>query len=349
MNYTEEMRFEMLQIYIENNRNSSAARRAYRIKYPGRRVPHKNTFTNIYKKMGNLKNLHNKLRRYLVNEDKELQVILYFTENQTKSLRDLERDLEIPRSSAQVILQKHKFTARKPVKVQKLQENDLPRRREFCEILLRRYREDRDIFKKIFWTDEAIFVTSGCANRKNIHYWANENLHITNEIQMQGRSSLKIWAGIYNGRVYYQFLDDNLTGQRYLNFLETHIQEILENIPLNEYQGIIWQQDGAPYHNVRRVTEFLNNNFREWIGKSGTYQWPPRSPDLTPLDFFLWGYLKNKVYYMRVGSVNDIRNKIIQEIEEINNSNILQNVYSNIAKRLNLCLERNGSHVENRL
>lgn len=30
-----------------------------------------------------------------------------------------------------------------------------------------------------------------------------------------------------------------------------------------------------------------------WIGRGGPVLWPPRSPDLTHLDFFLWGYLKN--------------------------------------------------------
>jgi hypothetical protein len=28
-------------------------------------------------------------------------------------------------------------------------------------------------------------------------------------------------------------------------------------------------------------------------------EYPPRSPDLTPLDFFLWGALKNAVKYKR--------------------------------------------------
>ncbi|GBL91426.1 hypothetical protein AVEN_136925-1 [Araneus ventricosus] len=38
-----------------------------------------------------------------------------------------------------------------------------------------------------------------------------------------------------------------------------------------------------------------------WIGRAGLddgplLPWPPRSPDLTSCDFFLWGYVKNKVY-----------------------------------------------------
>ncbi|EZA53536.1 hypothetical protein X777_07004, partial [Ooceraea biroi] len=41
----------------------------------------------------------------------------------------------------------------------------------------------------------------------------------------------------------------------------------------------------------------LNEPFPDrWIGRGGRISWPARSPDLTPLDFFLWGHLKNEVY-----------------------------------------------------
>ncbi|KAH1008147.1 hypothetical protein HUJ05_008728 [Dendroctonus ponderosae] len=53
----------------------------------------------------------------------------------------------------------------------------------------------------------------------------------------------------------------------------------------------MWLQlDGAPPHYHCEVRQFLNANFRNrWIGRNGFQNWPPRPPDLTPLDFFLWG------------------------------------------------------------
>ncbi|EZA48500.1 hypothetical protein X777_12995, partial [Ooceraea biroi] len=45
----------------------------------------------------------------------------------------------------------------------------------------------------------------------------------------------------------------------------------------------------------------LNESFPDrWIGRGGRISWPARSPDLTPLDFFLWGHLKNEVFLTRV-------------------------------------------------
>ncbi|KZC14388.1 hypothetical protein WN55_07009 [Dufourea novaeangliae] len=57
------------------------------------------------------------------------------------------------------------------------------------------------------------------------------------------------------------------------------------------------QHDGCPAHYARRVRDALNELYpNQWIGRGALLSWPPRSPDLTPLDFFLWGALKNAVY-----------------------------------------------------
>ncbi|CAB0036793.1 unnamed protein product, partial [Trichogramma brassicae] len=58
---------------------------------------------------------------------------------------------------------------------------------------------------------------------------------------------------------------------------------------------IISKQDGAAAHYGRNVRNFLDGEFFDrWIGRRGTIEWPARSPDLTPLDFFLWWYLKGQ-------------------------------------------------------
>ena len=58
-----------------------------------------------------------------------------------------------------------------------------------------------------------------------------------------------------------------------------------------------WAQDGAPPHRRRTVTarlaELCGNRV---IALNHQVEWPPRSPDLTPLDFFLWGHLKANVF-----------------------------------------------------
>ena len=56
--------------------------------------------------------------------------------------------------------------------------------------------------------------------------------------------------------------------------------------------------DGAPPHWGLQVRAFLNDKFPErCIGRGGEAACPPRSPDINPLDFFLWGYEKTEAFY----------------------------------------------------
>jgi hypothetical protein len=64
--------------------------------------------------------------------------------------------------------------------------------------------------------------------------------------------------------------------------------------------------DGAPAHFDRVVRDHLHERFHErWIGRGGPVSWPPRSPDLPPLDLYLWGHLKTVVYATPVNDAED--------------------------------------------
>ena len=82
-----------------------------------------------------------------------------------------------------------------------------------------------------------------------------------------------------------------------------------------------------------------------WVGRGGPISWAPRSPDLTPLDFFLWGYVKTNVYKTRVRDLDDLREKITREIEGIRRES-LEKVFSEIEKRLLLCISVKGGTFE---
>ena len=74
--------------------------------------------------------------------------------------------------------------------------------------------------------------------------------------------------------------------------------------------------------------------------------WPARSPDLTPLDFFMWGYLKNSVYKHRpFRNVQHLENVIRNCVLQINRQ-MLQNVNRELRSRTIVCMERNGGHTE---
>ena len=72
-----------------------------------------------------------------------------------------------------------------------------------------------------------------------------------------------------------------------------------------------FQPNGASPHRAGRVREYLNRNCNNyWIGRQGPVDWPARSSDLTTFDFFLLGYIKEKVFATPVSSLNKLRNRI---------------------------------------
>ncbi|GFU01537.1 transposable element Tc3 transposase [Trichonephila clavipes] len=65
----------------------------------------------------------------------------------------------------------------------------------------------------------------------------------------------------------------------------------------HDVQELWFQQDGATCHTARATIDLMKDMFGvRLISRFGPVNWPPRSCDLTPLDYFLWGYVKSLVY-----------------------------------------------------
>jgi len=72
--------------------------------------------------------------------------------------------------------------------------------------------------------------------------------------------------------------------------------------------------------------------------------WPPRSPDATPCDFFLWGYVKDQVYVPPLpASIPELKVQIRTAIETIT-TDTLQTVWNELNYRVDVCRIINGSY-----
>ncbi|XP_075710450.1 uncharacterized protein LOC142743511 isoform X2 [Rhinoderma darwinii] len=107
-----------------------------------------------------------------------------------------------------------------------------------------------------------------------------------------------------------------------------------------------FQQDGAPPHYGCQVRAFLDEQFPgKWIGRRGPVEWPPRSPDLTPLDFYLWGHLKAIVYAVKIRDVQQLKLRILEACASISSA-VLLSVCEEWEKRVALTIQHNGQHFE---
>ena len=147
----------------------------------------------------------------------------------------------------------------------------------FCEL-----ENDNSYLDNIVFLDEATFHFCSKINKHNCRLWGSENLHVIHEHE-RDMPKVNVWRGLTRNSVIgpFFFIEDTVTG--HFVYLD-----MLQNLVIDQFSpGSIFQQDGAPPH-YRQVRDFLNANFPDmWIGRGGPLAWPPRSPDLTRLDFFL--------------------------------------------------------------
>ncbi|KZC10639.1 hypothetical protein WN55_00391, partial [Dufourea novaeangliae] len=101
-----------------------------------------------------------------------------------------------------------------------------------------------------------------------------------------------------------------------------------------------------PAHSAWIITQFLNVTFGDrWIGRAGTHKWPARSLDLTPLDFYLWGKLKQQVYNEIPTTKEDMKERIRRVSAAINTTKIQHAVLS-VKQRFRACINVLGHHFE---
>ena len=157
-------------------------------------------------------------------------------------------------------------------------------------------------------------------------------------------SKVIVWCGITCNRVIglFFFHETTITADVYLDLLTEYVAPQ----PIDSQPTIIFQQDGALPHWGLRVRQFLNKTFSDrWIGRDGPISWPPRSPDITPLDFFLWGYVKDIVYRIKVRDITDLKQRISNAIATIDEV-MFQRTWQEIEYRLDVLRVTKGAHIE---
>ncbi|GFT27498.1 DUF4817 domain-containing protein [Trichonephila clavipes] len=106
-----------------------------------------------------------------------------------------------------------------------------------------------------------------------------------------------------------------------------------------------FQQDGATCHTARATIDLLKDTFGDrLISRFGPVNWPPRYSYLTPLDSFLWGYIKSLVYADKPQTLDHLEDNIRRIIADIR-PQILEKVIENWTSRLDYIRASRGSHV----
>ncbi|GFW28736.1 putative LOC100569746 [Trichonephila clavipes] len=160
---------------------------------------------------------------------------------------------------------------------------------------------------------------------------------------------LTVWCALWAGGIIgpYFFKNDeghNVTvnGDRYRAMMTNFFIPELNN---HDVQELWFQQDGATCHTARATIDLLKDTFGDGlISRFGRVNWPPRSCDLTPLDYFLWGYVKSLVYADKPQTLDHLEDNIRRVIADIR-PQMLEKVIENWTSRLDYIRASRGSHM----
>ncbi|GFT25523.1 putative transposable element [Trichonephila clavipes] len=125
------------------------------------------------------------------------------------------------------------------------------------------------------------------------------------------------------------------------------LEEDIEDVSSELGKGELWfQQDGATCHTARATIDLLKDTFGDRLNSCfGPVNCPPRSCDLTPLDYFLWGYVKSLVYADNPQTLDRLEDNIRRVIAGIR-LQMLEKVIENWTSRLDyIRSSRRGSHM----
>ncbi|GFV67130.1 uncharacterized protein TNCV_3668851 [Trichonephila clavipes] len=110
-------------------------------------------------------------------------------------------------------------------------------------------------------------------------------------------------------------LNITVNGDRYRAMITNFFIPELNN---HNVQELWFQQDGTKCHTVFATIDLLKNTFGDrLISHFRPVNWPSRSCDLTPLDYFLWGYVKSLVYPDKPQTLDHLEDNIRRVIADI--------------------------------
>ncbi|GFW07021.1 uncharacterized protein TNCV_3692171 [Trichonephila clavipes] len=186
-------------------------------------------------------------------------------------------------------------------------------RRRFVEWTLNEIAVVPDFHKRILFSDEAHFWLNGYVNKQNCRIWSEANPQVYVETPLHPEK-LTVWCALWAGGIsdLYFFKND-----------EGH------NVTVN----------------ARATIDLLKDTFADrLISRFGPVNWPPRSCDLTPLDYFQWGYVKSLVYADKPQTLDHLEDNIRRVIADIR-PQMLEKVIENWTSRLDYIRAGRGSHM----
>ena len=285
-------------------------------KFSAERLPHRNCVSALldkFKKTGSVQDKPKTGRPKVVTDTVLQNVTNKLQRSPRKSLRRLSQETRTSLTSTHRAVHQLKFFSYKVHVVHELKSQDSEKRVLFCRWFENFILEKgENILNHTFFSDEAWLHLSGYMKSQNSRVWATENPHALFQKPLYDQK-VGVWCALSRGRIIGPiFFENTNTSKRYIyNILEPFFDQLTEQ----EKQQGWFQQDGATAHTARVSMAAVSEVFGDRVISHGL--WPPRLPDFTPPDFYLWGKLKGLVYGDNPRTTGELKQKITSVIQNL--------------------------------
>ncbi len=271
-------------------------------------------------------------------------------EDPGQSMRRISAENEIPETTVRRIVHEDLMMKSYALKRgQILSQTTIQSRYERARALLNQLkapkgRGHRDNFGLIFFSDEKNFTQDQKVNHRN-HRWICEE---ASEVPIIGQTKFPLSVmvlGVVSSEgdvmpphVFEQGLRVN--AEVYIDVLEHKVVPWMERIAAG--RPYVFQQDGAPAHTSARAQAFCARSMSHFIDKNS---WPPSSPDLNPLDYFLWSVLEEDVNRSSHNTRASVITAIERAFERVNTAQLAR-ACASFRGRLEKCVAAKGGFFE---
>lgn len=173
-------------------------------------------------------------------------------------------------------------------------------------------------WEKVITSDEAWFYLTDTGRRRSIQYISRDAKRSDAEVQVhvQHPRGVMVWVGFSaNGISKPLFIDPG--AKISAEYYKTRVLEPFfskEASKMYPNGGYVFHQDSAPSHKAKSTIRWLKEHRIAFITPE---QWMPSSPDASPCDYFLWGYLKGRLNARKPRSVEGLKKAIADELRKV--------------------------------
>ena len=239
------------------------------------------------------------------------------------------------------------------VKAQNLTEKDRHKQMTRAKRMLSYF--TREKLQKTFFSDESIFTVEGRYNAQNDKFYAREKRkgEVDEERLHHGKlsfpQSVMVSAGVSNLGKTSLYLIERGFKVDYEYYCQSLLSQMIpEMTALSGNGNFIFQQDGARSHTSKYTLSYMEKNLLPNAELLSPDHWPPHSPDLNPMDYSIWSSLADKVFQVKIRSVEHLCERLGEAWEQISRDEIDRVIHS-FRRRLKPCIKAEEKRFEYKL